>query len=227
MIRKLICLALFLCVSAGFAVAQRGHEKEMTGEFFGEEAFLRPLKVIAGSYAPEVTLARFPDEDCAAGTFNVSCFPIANPDVEQTQKLTNGTHIVIPGKSLKDVLILEARNFYWMWHRCDAASPDSGLFVYNPTVTIRSKALPAPITASLGHRRVAALIVPDVCGIGDDMQYTRSYRLTRSLMKLSGYTDAQIDEFFANDITLELNITVRARNLDYADAYFDLMVYGN
>lgn len=226
MIRRILSSAVLLCLLAGAALAQRGHGKDTTGEFFGQEAFLRPLKIIAGSYAPEVTLARFPDEDCAEGTLNVSCFPITDPDVEQTQMLTNMSHIVIPANSLRDVLLLEARNFYSMWHRCDAPYPENGFFVYNPVVTIKSPALRAPIIANVGHRRTATLIFPDVCGTGDDQQYSRTYRLTRSLLRLSGYTDSEIDGFFANDITLELNITMRVRNVDYADAYYDLMIYG-
>jgi hypothetical protein len=226
MTRRILCFAAVVCFLTGFAAAQRGHGRDMTGEFFGQEAFLRPLKIVAGSYAPELTLARFPDEDCAEGTLNVSCFPITNPDIEQAQTLTNVSHIVVPANSLRDALILDARNFYSMWHRCDAPSPDNGLFVYNPTVTIKSPALPAPIVANLGHRRSSTLIFPDVCGTGEDQQYSRTYRLTRSLLRLSGYTDSQIDGFFGNDITIELNITMRVRNTDYADAYYDFMVYG-
>jgi hypothetical protein len=226
MIRRILFLTIIVALVTGAAVAQRGHEKDLTGDLFGEEAFLRPMKIIADSYAPEVTLARFADEDCAEGTLNVSCFPITNPDVEQTQALPNAGRIVIPGKSLRDVLVVEARNFYVMWYRCDMPYADSGLFVYSPTITIKSPALTSPITANVGHRRLVNLIMPGVCGTGEDMQYTRVYRLTRSLLKLSGYSDATIDNFFANDITIEMNILVRVRNVDYGDAYYDLMLYG-
>lgn len=226
MFRKILFLVIIAMLLLGAAFAQRGHQKDFSGDYFGEEAYMRPMKFIAASYAPEVTLSRLPEEDCPEGTLNVTCFPIEDPSVEQTKALPNTTRVVIPGKSLRDALVVEARNFYAMWYQCDAPGPQNGLLVYNPTITIKSPVLTSPITANVGHRRLSNLIMPDVCGTGEDMQYTRVYRLTRSILKLQGYSDKTVDDFFANDITIEMNITVRARNVDYVDAYYDLMLYG-
>jgi hypothetical protein len=161
---------------------------------------------------------------------NVSCFLIADASVVTEQTLPNATHITIPGKSLHDVLLLEARNSYWTYLRSDMSYPDMGLFFYQPTVTIRSKALASPITANVGHHRTSRLVFPEEGqqGGGEDAQYTREYRLTRTLMRDGMHlTDTQIDAFFDNDITIELNFTVRVQQFDAVDAFYDLMIYGS
>jgi hypothetical protein len=231
MTRKFVSIFFVLFFISGAAFSQRGRAKDLAGEFFGQEAFNRSLKFVAGTYAPEILLTRTPESDCVPPEIlNETCFPIADASVVTEQALTNVTHIVIPGKSLHDVLLLEARNMYWTYLRSDMSSPELGLFFYQPTVTIRSKALAKPITANVGHHRTQRWVLPEEGweGGGEDAQYTREYRLTRTLMKDGmGLTDAQINAFFDNDITIELNFTVRVKDYDAVDAIYDLMIYGS
>jgi hypothetical protein len=229
MSRKLVSLLLTLLLLSTAAVAQRGHARDLAGEVFGQEAYDRSVKFIAGSYAPEIILTRWTDFDCTPETLNTSCFAIADPSVTTVQSLPNATRVIIPAKTLRDVLLIDARTFYWTYYRSDMSSPDMGLFLYQPTITIRSPALAAPITANVGHHRTARLIFPEEGwnGGSEDSQYTRNYRLTRSLMKLGmGMNDAQINAFFDSDITIELNLEVRAKQYDAVNTFFDLMIYG-
>ena len=229
MSRKLVCLFLVLLLLPVATFAQRGHAKDMQGEFFGQEAFDRPVKFLAGSYAPQIILTRTPDDDCTADTLNNACFAIVDPSVVTAQSMQNVSRVIIPARSVRDVLLIDARNSYWTYYRSDMTAPDMGLFLYQPTITIRSPALPAPITANVGHHRTARLIFPEEGqnGGSEDSQYTRGYRLTRSLMKVGmGLTDAQINGFFDGEITIELNFEVRAKQYDAVNAIYDLMIYG-
>jgi hypothetical protein len=226
MVRKIMVLVL-LALCASSALAQKGHSKDLQGEFFGSEAFLGNVKFIAGTYGAELTLARYPDTDCLPGTLNVTCFPITDPDALMTPSSNDQTRIVIPGKTAHNALFFEARNFTTLWYRDDLQSPENAEFAYVPTITIESDALAAPITAGMGRRRVTRMIWPGEDG-NDDLQYAREYRLTRSLMKEGmGLSDAVIDAFFAGPITIRLNVRLRAREVNYVDGLFDLMVYGN
>ncbi len=230
MFRKLVCCLFVVFMISGALYAQHGKAKDLSGEYFGEEAYLRPMKLVAGTAAPEINFTRYPDIDCPEGTLNVICFAIDDPNVITTQNLNNVTHIVIPGKSLRDVLLIEARNFYWLYYQTDLGSADNAFFLHQPTITIKSPALATPITANVGHRRIVHWLTPDESFGGmaaDEMQYGRTYRLTRSLMiEAMGMSKAQVDQFFDNDITIELNLQVRVKHVDYSDSLYDLMIYG-
>lgn len=227
MLRKLVVIALLVVCCCGLALAQRGHNKDLSGDVFGADFYLRPLKAIAGSYAPELTFARFPENDCVPDQVNVTCFAIDDLGILQKKTLTDVAHIVIPAGTARDLLVFEARNFSSVYFRTgDIPYPDNAVFVYNPTVTIESPVLPAPITAGLGHKRIAKMVSPGE-EANEDAQYSRTYRLSRSLMKEAmGYSDATIDAFFANPITIRMNIELRVKQVEYADGFYDFMLYG-
>ncbi len=227
MLRKSLVLAFLIVCCCGLALAQRGHNKELSGDVFGADFYLRPLKAIAGSYAPELTFARFPENDCLPDQLNVTCFSIDDVTVLQKKTLSDQARVVIPAHTAHDLLVFEARNFTSVYFRTgDIPDPDNAVFVYNPTITIESPALPAPITAGLGHKRIAKMVFPGE-DANDDAQYSRTYRLSRSLMKEAmGYSDATIDAFFANPITIRMNIELRVKQVEYADGIYDFMLYG-
>lgn len=223
--RKLLCLFLLLSLAAP-VFAQRGHRNDVQGDFFGTDMYLHPVKIVVGTDAPELTLTRDPDNDCLPGTLDVSCFAITDPDTPFDKTLSDVYHFVIPGKTLHDVLLIEGRNFTTVYYRGDAPEPVNAAYLYNPTITIESPALSAPINASLGRTREGRMIQVGESA-GHDQQFTRSYRLSRSLMKLGmGFSDDVIDKFFDSDITIHMNLRVRALQVDYIDGLYDFMVYG-
>lgn len=225
--RKLFAVIFLALFTSALALAQKGHSKDLGGDFFGEEAFLSPVKLVAGTGSADLTFARYPDTDCPPDTLNVYCFAVTDPDTPLDKTLKDVTHVVIPGRSLRNVLLIEARNFTTLAYRTDLTYPDNASFLYTPTITIESPALTSPIVAGVGRRRVTRMVFPGEDG-NDDLQYSREYRLTRSLLKIGfGYTDEVIDAFFASDITIRLNVRIRAREVDYADGMYDLMIYGN
>jgi hypothetical protein len=226
MARKIVFFVLFV-LFASSAVAQKGHRKDLQGEYFGNEAYLGNLKFIAGTFGAELTLARYPEDDCPAGTLNITCFAITDPDALMTPLSKDQTRIVIPAKTAHNALFFDARNWTTVWYRDDLQAPENAEFAYVPTITIESDALPAPITAFVGRRRVTRAVWPGEDG-NDDLQFSRQYRLTRSLMKEGmGLSSAVIDAFFAGPITIRLNLRLRAREVNYVDGTFDLMIYGN
>ncbi len=228
MTRKLLAVVFVVLSISGAVYAQRGHAKDLGGDYFGEEAFGRPMKLIAGSYAPEIIMTRWPETDCTPESLDQWCFGV-NPDLQTTKTLTNNTHIVIPAKSVRDVLFIEARNWVTVYWRSDLPYNSDAMFLHQPTITIKSPALTTPITANMGRRRIYRLLTAEESWIApsEDSQYARTYRLTRGLMKQAmGMTDAQIDMFFDNDITIEFNYQVRVKQVDISDSLYDLMIFG-
>ncbi len=213
----LLAVLGFFFVFQGLCIAQIGKAKDFQGEFADPGIFLRPLKSVGRTNGTTLSLVADPAECDGIGPLD-RCFVLP----QQPQPLTWNEQaiesLVIPAGSLRDLLVLV------LWQNVDielennTEFPGLGRLRSRVTVTIESPVFDGVTDPStglplngqwnvgFGQRRVVETLYPgDVHS--DQINYSRILEISRGILKNNlALTDAQVDQFFGNPITLRMNM---------------------
>ncbi len=207
----------FLFVFEGLCLAQIGKAKDFQGEFADPGIFLRPLKSVGRTNGTTLYFAD-PGTSCGDVAPLDRCFVLPDPGAALSWNEQAIESLVIPAGSLRDLLVLGLQNNITIALENSTASDDIGRLKSRVTVTIESPVFDGvtdPSTGTplngqwivgFGQRRVLqTLRSGDVHT--DQINYSRILDISRGLLKNNlALTDAQVDQFFGNPISLRMNM---------------------
>ncbi len=219
---SLLFVLVFLFLFPAVSVAQRGKDKDFQGEFSQPEIFLRPLKSVGRTAGTSVTLTEDPAV-CDGLSGRDVCFVLpAQPAALDWNEL-NMESLTLPAKTLRDLLVLNIFNGLDIELLNETAGDFGAVLRMRATFTLVSPAFAGVVdpttglplngawTVGAGARRISTTLRAGDFHT-DQISYTRRLFISRSLLKGNlEMTDAQVDQFFDNPITIQVNMDGRAR----------------
>jgi hypothetical protein len=229
MFRHWLCIFGLLLLLPVAAYAQKGHVKDVLSEYPIPELFLQPVKYVAHTGSTTVYL-RTDQQYCVdeQGDPVSPCYIVPYQTVPpNTWVNIELFSVVVPRKSLRDVISFLPRFGPSFTLRNYDTSEHDALFQARVVTTMESPAFPdGPVSSTFGDR-IVSLTLPPGKMFSDTIHYTRNGMINRQWLRdNAGLTEAQVDQFFDNDITVRVSVRVRAAMLQYGSIYLGVLIQG-